>query len=287
MIAVDDVVRDSASLLSRLLPASYELRLSLTADGAHVRADTSQLEQVLLNLVLNARDAMPAGGRIAVDTRVEDGRAFFEVSDEGAGMTPEVLAHAFEPFFTTKAAGRGTGLGLASVHSIVEQSGGAIELVSEPGRGTSVTVSLPTVNEPVESVPAVLPTSTAPRRASVLLVEDDEAVRTAMRRVLESAGYRVVDTGSPETALRIHDAHANTFNVVVTDVWMPAMDGRVLAARLRERSPGVRIVFVSGFADEQVLCEASALGAILSKPFSAEDLVDAVARAVRPEVAAQ
>ena len=286
VVTLDDVVQDSAKMLSRLLPETCDLRLTLAADGARVRADVGQLEQVLLNLVVNARDAMPNGGPIAIETKAVDHQVVFEVSDQGVGMTPDVRARVFEPFFTTKETGRGTGLGLATVGGIVEQSGGAIDLKSEPDRGTKVIVSLPRVDEPADAVPISSQVLPAPRRGTVLVVEDDTAVRATMRRILEAAGYRVVDTGLAETALRIHATHPRTVDAVVTDVWMPKMDGRVLAVRLRERDSSLPIVFVSGYADDQVVREASELGPILSKPFSAQALVDQVSSLMREVPAA-
>jgi PAS domain S-box-containing protein len=289
---VGEVVAGMESLLRRLIGEDVKLEFTRSPTAGRVRADAGQLEQVVLNLVVNARDAMPGGGRIRVETGALDLTAAGEearrgaaparyvtltVRDEGTGMTAETRSHLFEPFFTTKAKGKGTGLGLATVYGIVKQAGGDVRVESAPGQGSTFEVLLPALTGAPAEVSAA-PTEDAPRRGSetVLLVEDDERVRTATARALRAAGYTVVEAEDGEAALE-RLAAAPTVDVLVTDVVMPRLGGPALAARLRTLRPGVRVLFVSGYAEEGLLQGEVRGGAeILWKPFTTAALAQAV-----------
>jgi two-component system cell cycle sensor histidine kinase/response regulator CckA len=251
-----------------------------------VHIDASQLEQVLVNLVTNARDAMPGGGKITVETAEvvvgdggpnrEPGRyAALSVSDTGTGMDAETQRRAFEPFFTTKALGRGTGLGLATVHGIVHQSGGHVSVQSEAGRGTRFEILLPLVDEAhVETPVARLtpPQTIAP--ATILVAEDEALVRSVIALSLQSQGHRVLAAKDGEEALAILQAES-TIDLVITDVVMARMGGPELARRARELRPSVRLLFISGYSWESDLPDDSV--EVLEKPFTTEQLLQRVA----------
>jgi two-component system, cell cycle sensor histidine kinase and response regulator CckA len=260
VLDLNAAVTEAERLLRRLLPANITIVTRLCAEAPRVVADPGQLEQVLMNLAINARDAMPRGGTLALATSVvaADGRPWvtLAVADTGHGMDAKTRARAFEPFFTTKGPGQGTGLGLATVYGIVEQSGGRIALESEPGAGATFTVSLPAApagaadGAPVRRSSGPLthePRGGAP--ATILLVEDEDAVRLALRRTLEYRGYRVVEARHGAEALRLFERHTPAPDLVLTDVVMPEMGGRELVETLRERHPALRVLFVSGYAD--------------------------------------
>jgi CheY-like chemotaxis protein len=259
-----------------------------------VKADRTQFDPVLMNLVVNARDAMPGGGRLRVATALVEiapastdfpsapagAYVQLEVQDSGCGMDAQTQSHIFEPFFTTKEPGRGTGLGLSTVYGIVTQSGGFIAVESEPGTGSTFRVLLPRAAEPVPRTAArrgafaSLPRGTE----TVLLVEDETGVRELIRDFLARCGYTVLEaTGVPE-AFTLFETHASHLDLLVTDVVMPQMNGRVLAERLLERQPGLRVLYMSGYTDDQVLVQGIAGGAgFLQKPFTP----DVLARKVR------
>ena len=291
-----EVVDGIAPLLRQLLGAHIELSTAVTPGGGHVSVDPSQLEQVIVNLTVNARDAMPEGGQLMVElTDVELDAAYvathpeatvgphvqLAVSDTGIGMDSATQARIFEPFFTTKETGRGTGMGLATVYGIVKQSGGSIYVYSEPGHGTTFRVyfprvagtAAPAVAEPIEPRPSAAGSET------MLLVEDDAAVRGFARRTLEAQGYEVLEAGSGAEALALADAHAGMIDLLVTDVVMPGLQGHRLAEQLRAARPGLRVLYVSGFTENSVIHRGVAAEGIafLAKPFSAE----ALGRAVR------
>jgi PAS domain S-box-containing protein len=292
VLSLNGVVRGLELMLRRLLGEDVELVTSLAPDLGAVRADPGQVEQVILNLAVNARDAMPHGGQLTLATaRVDlDAKAVQEhsgtapgcyaaldVRDTGIGMPPEVRAHLFEPFFTTKEVGKGTGLGLATVYGIVKQSGGFISVVSEVGDGATFRVYLPRV----EGVPA---SEEAPAHASpgtsfrgsetVLLTEDEEAVRQLGRRALESEGYTVLAAASGRDALAFLGRHDGAIDLLVTDVVMPGMGGRELAERLAVQRPDTPVLYISGYpGDESDERGALAPGAsLLRKPFLPEEL---------------
>jgi CheY-like chemotaxis protein len=282
------VVRGVARMFRRLIPENVVIDVELHGAPVAVRADLGQLEQVVLNLVLNARDAMPAGGRVTIRTAIA-GRApeecgvaaercaVLEVRDEGPGIAAEVRPHVFEPFFTTKPDGRGTGLGLATVAAIVRQSGGGIVLDTAPRAGATFRIYLPRV-EGASTAPAPDAAQLARGDEVVLVVEDDPAVRGFVRRTLDAAGYAVLEAPGPEQALALAARHVG-FDVLLTDVVMPGMSGRELAARLHARRPALPVVFVSGYTeDASVRSGTLPPGQIfLEKPFTGA----AVAAAVR------
>ncbi len=261
------LLRDLELLVRRLLPESIALRLELTPGAWPVRADAGQLRQVILNLAVNARDAMPAGGELVLAVKGEslDGQAAaavgasgpgdwvrLTVRDNGSGMSAEARAHLFEPFFTTKMLGRGTGLGLAVVHGIVKQSEGAIAVESEAGLGTSIHVYLPRCAEPAARLPpSPKPASRSGGNEAVLLVEDEPAVRAVAERTLRRAGYDVLVASDAEEALALAPPR-DGLDLLVTDVVMPGMNGRELADRLLRGHPGLRVLFISGFTRDAV-----------------------------------
>jgi signal transduction histidine kinase/CheY-like chemotaxis protein len=297
VLNVNVLVDDISKLLKRLMPEDIEVAFRADPSLGHVRADAGQLEQVLMNLTVNARDAMPRGGKLTIETEnvtvtaeyararppIEPGDYVkLAVVDTGIGMDAETKAHIFEPFFTTKDPGKGTGLGLATVYGVVKQTGGFLWVDTEPGVGSKFEVYLPRVNEPVHSdvvgrnIPAC---KDAPR--TVLLVEDEPAVRDVAREFLAAAGYRVLAAEDGERAMLIAAREA-TIDVLVTDIVMPKMRGPELARELLRWKPGVRVVYMSGYlepgeADGDLLKEAL----FLNKPFSRDELVNQIAEALR------
>ena len=298
VLDLNAVVREMERMLRRLIGEDVELVTRLEATHGEVRADPGQLEQVLLNLAVNARDAMPGGGTLTVDTRAAEleeelkrnypyvipGRyVMLSVSDTGHGMDRETRERAFEPFFTTKPAGRGTGLGLSTVYGIVKQSGGFIWIDSEAGRGTTVRIYLPPVDEPARQAappaPEAVPTGGA---ETVLLAEDEETVRRLARRVLERGGYTVLEASDGEEALRVAESYRGPIHLLVTDVVMPRLGGRDLAARLLARRPGLRVLYVSGYTEEAVQRHGvlDPGTGFVEKPFTADLLAERVRRAL-------
>jgi PAS domain S-box-containing protein len=294
VLELNGVVGEIERMLRRLIGEHIDLTTDLTAGEAPVKADRSQIEQVLMNLVVNARDAMPGGGRLRIATspvEVPPASAYFpsappgtyvqlEVQDSGCGMDAQTQSHIFEPFFTTKEAGRGTGLGLSTAYGIVTQSGGFIAVESEPGAGSTFRVLLPRASEPVPQATvrrgafASLPRGTE----TVLLVEDETGVRELIRDFLARCGYTVLEATEVPEAFTLFETHANHLDLLITDVVMPQMNGRVLAERLLERQPGLRVLYMSGYTDDQVLVQGIAGGAgFLQKPFTP----DVLARKVR------
>lgn len=295
ILNLNDVASEMQRMLSRLIGEDVALALDLAPDVGEVSADRGQLEQVIMNLAINARDAMPDGGQLVIATANGVHTAEFSidgsgapagefvkltVSDNGTGMTEETLAHLFEPFFTTKPVGKGTGLGLSTVYGVVKQSGGDIRVRSTPGEGTSFTICLPRV------CPAIA-TGRRPSPAfgvrvggseTILLVEDDAALRQLARRVLRRAGYTVLEADGAEAALRLGLAHEARIHLLLTDVVMPGMNGRALAEQLNECKPGMRVLFMSGYTDDDVMRRGviAAQTPFLQKPFTPHRLADAV-----------
>jgi two-component system, cell cycle sensor histidine kinase and response regulator CckA len=279
VISVRRVVDGVQTVLGQTLGAGVELSVECDERLWDVEADRSQLEQVLMNLAVNARESMPDGGTLRIvasndvmrDAEGPSARAVkLTVEDTGRGMPPEVVAHAFEPFFTTKPAG-GIGLGLATVHGIVTQAGGRVELDSAPGQGTTVGVWLPAVRR--GAAPSTATGAPRGRGETALVVEDADAVRVLTGRILYSAGYQVIPVESGAAALERLDAA----DVLVTDVVMPGMSGVELAAAARERRPALPVVFVSGYTgNEVVAAEGDPATAFLGKPFDGDDLLRAV-----------
>ena len=300
------LVRDMEKMLRRVIGEDVVLLTQPTESLGLVRADPGQLEQVLLNLAVNARDAMPSGGLLTIETRnvrmdlaVASAMGLpageyvsLVVRDTGHGMSDETKSRIFDPFFTTKPAGKGTGLGLAMVYGIVRQSGGAITVDSAPDRGATFRLFLPRVSGALERLsPIITPTSvrvTARRDASVLLVEDDAAVRTLTKRMLQDAGYAVREAADAYDALTMVGAECTGVDLVVSDVIMPGMGGRDLASELRARRPDVLILFMSGYLD----IDLQKLGLdrrtrLLSKPFTRESLLRHVAQLLDAEPAGE
>jgi two-component system cell cycle sensor histidine kinase/response regulator CckA len=276
-------------MLSRLLPADIELEMSVPDRLGPVRIDPGQAEQVLLNLVVNAGDAMPQGGKVTVDLRdaAEGGGlsvpcVCLSVSDTGSGMDDSTLARIFEPFFTTKA--HGVGLGLAMVRDIAARGGGSVAVESSPGRGSTFSVYWPTCPEPPESLagPATSGSRRARRAARVLVVEDDDAVRRFAARSLERAGYEVVSAADCAEAMRLCGAHDRVLDVLVIDVVLPRMRGTELAERLRPLQPAARVLFTSGYSAEKLELPSGAEGSarFLPKPFTGAALAGKVGELV-------
>jgi signal transduction histidine kinase/CheY-like chemotaxis protein len=287
------IVAEMSRMLRRLIGEDIQLASVIDPGIGRVKADRGQVEQVLMNLAVNARDAMPDGGRLTVEVGnaeldaayarqhvdVVPGRyVMLAVSDTGSGMDAETQRHIFEPFFTTKEAGRGTGLGLATVYGIVRQSGGSVWVYSELGKGTTFKVYLPRVEEP-ESEGGVLDASFGPRGdETVLVVEDDEAVRAMVREVLESHGYAVLTAETGAAACALHAEARGAVRLLLTDVVMPAAGGREIATRLRSLQPDLRVLFMSGYTDDTVLRSGILASGVnfLQKPFSPTQLARAV-----------
>src|SRR5438552_3941148 len=284
------MVADMDKLLRRLIGEDVELRTILAPDVGAVRADPGQLEQVIVNLAVNARDAMPKGGKLTIETANAELDASYvrqhepvrpgayvmlAVSDTGVGMDAATKARIFEPFFTTKPKGKGTGLGLATVYGIVKQSGGYIWAYSEPGRGTSFKIYLPRVED--AAAPARLTPATTPSlrgSETILLVEDQEEVRRLVRRVLEARGYTVLVAASGAEALQVAATHAGPIQLLVTDVIMPAMSGREVGLLVAAARPEAKVLYLSGYADESIVHHGVLEPGIafLQKPFTAEGL---------------
>ena len=299
VVDVDTFVKELEPLFQRLLGAHTEVRVVLGTPDCYVRADRAELEQTLVSLALNARDAMPQGGRLSVETTrlvLEEGGATqfpglvvpkgsyvrLSISDTGMGIPTEVLPRVFEPFFTTKPVGRGTGLGLASAYGIVKGSGGFIWVESEVGRGTTVMIDLPEVAPVPGDSPAtapVTPPAIARNAEAVLLVEDEELVRAWVARVLRALGYTVLEAVDGVEALGILEARGTPVALVLSDVVMPVMSGPALGTRLAALYPGTPILFMSGYADDEIVGQGllEAHHPLLRKPFSSAALAAAIA----------
>jgi signal transduction histidine kinase len=294
-VAVNALVGGVEKLLRRLIAENITLTMDLGPDVGCVIADPTQLDQVLMNLVLNARDAMPVGGEVVLATRNVDLAApapgipgpvptgayvRLSVQDNGCGMDEEILAHLFEPFFTTKAAGAGTGLGLATVYGVVKQSGGHIQVQSRPGEGTTFCLYLPRVAAAAVAVPSPPANrSTAPAGATILLVEDEDNVRAIARHVLQTQAYTVLEARDGEDALAVSARWPRDIDLMLTDVVMPRLGGHKLAEALRPMRPAMRVLYMSGYpGDAAAEPHVGRVGsAYLQKPFSP----DALARKVR------
>ena len=273
-LGLNQLVGEMDKMLRRLLPENIELVTVLDPDLAEVWADPGQMEQVLLNLALNARDAMPGGGQVTLETGnaelegthargelflVPGSYVMLSVSDTGIGMDEEVKAHLFEPFFTTKAEGKGLGLGLSAVYGIVKQSGGTIAVESDLGRGTTFKVFLPRVGKEAAARPAAVPAETLKGVETVLLVEDEEAVRTLIREILRMHGYAVLEARQGGEAILVSQRHEGPIHLLLTDMVMANMSGRELAEHLKPLRPELRVLFISGHSEEAILNGAGGL----------------------------
>jgi PAS domain S-box-containing protein len=283
VLCPNTVVADFEKLLTRLVGEHIEVSVRLAPDLGNVRVDPGQLEQVLMNLVVNARDAMPRGGHLTLATgnTVRDEKAFVRitVSDDGCGMSEETLSHVFEPFFTTKEQGKGTGLGLSTCYGIVEQSGGRISVLSAPDEGTTVEVCLLRVNEAADgSDSAGLAVSARRGSEVILLVEDDELVRRLGIAVLEMTGYTVLAASDGAEGLRTCEAHRGQIDLILTDVVMPKLSGPEFVARARAHRPTVRVLFTSGYTDSADVHHGDLRpdAPFIQKPFSPASLANKV-----------
>jgi two-component system cell cycle sensor histidine kinase/response regulator CckA len=278
--SLNELVTDTEKFLRRIIGENIELRRRLAPDLGNVRVDVGQLQQVVMNLAINARDAMPDGGVLTIATANADDASHvtLTVSDTGTGMRPEALAHLYEPFFTTKEGGKGTGLGLSTVYGIVRQSGGSISCASEPGQGTTFVVSLPRVAVAVARREVRIQARQDGGSETVLLVEDEERVRQIATEVLERVGYRVLPEASAAAALARARAHRGRIELLLTDVVLPDMNGRELAERVRAARPDSRVLYTSGYTDEiNILTSQTGPGTLfLPKPYDPPALLRCV-----------
>ncbi len=289
VVDVNAIVQDMERLLRPLIGESVEFSVQLTQEAAHTRADAGQLEQVLMNLVVNARDAMPSGGKltmqtlnIVVDEQYRRGQTFIRpgnyillsVCDTGTGMDKETQSRIFEPFFTTKEKGKGTGLGLSTVYGIVKQSGGYVLVQSEEGRGTTFHIYLPRVEGVAEKHTPPAAEKIRGGSETVLLVEDEESVRHLVRDTLAARGYRVVEAENGEAGIAAAALHQGKIDLVITDVVMPGMGGRELIKQLAQSRPETKVLYLSGYTEDAIISEGTIErgAAFLQKPFTLQNL---------------
>ena len=293
VLDLNELVADMDKMLRRLLGEDIDVLTKLGSELGAVRADAGQLEQVIVNLAVNARDAMPDGGRLTIETRnaelddsyvrahvpVQPGRyVMLAVSDTGIGMSAETMSHVFEPFFTTKEPGKGTGLGLATVYGIVKQSGGYVWCYSERGEkgegGTTFKVYLPRVDAPVDQFPARAVLPRTPGSETILLVEDEAALRALTRRLLEKHGYTVLEAGTADAALALARAHVGPIHLLLADVVLPGASGPTLAGELLSRRADLKVLFMSGYTEDAIVHRGvlAPNTAFINKPFSGDNL---------------
>jgi two-component system, cell cycle sensor histidine kinase and response regulator CckA len=286
IINVNSIVEEMGKLLPRLIGEDIELTICVAGDLGTIRADASQMEQVIMNLAVNARDAMANGGKLLIETANADldhsymvshplmkpGKYVqLTVSDSGTGMDAETQAHIFEPFFTTKEKGKGTGLGLATVYGIVKQSGGFIWVYSEVGKGTCFKIYLPRVDQVEEQIGTPKVTAEIPSGTeTVLLTEDETDVREIARQFLESGGYKVIEAKNGAEAMELARGNAGKIDLLVTDMVMPGMTGQELAVKLQHEQPNVCVIFMSGYSEHAAteMADADPGVRLLTKPFS-------------------
>jgi len=298
ILNLNTILRDMDKMLRRILGEDIELVTLLTEDLGRIKTDPSQIEQMILNLVVNARDAMPSGGKLTIETAnvemdekyihshigVKPGRyVMLSVSDTGVGMTPELKEHLFEPFFTTKEKGKGTGLGLSTVYGIIKQSEGDIRVYSEPGHGTTFKIYLPRVDEePSALLRGDDKKSQSKGTETVLLVEDELSVRGLAVQVLRENGYNVLEAANGTEALRLIEEYAEEIHLLLTDVVMPQMGGKELADRLKPKRPEIKVLFTSGYTDNTIVHHGVLDPGVLflQKPFSPEALLHKVREAL-------
>jgi hypothetical protein len=289
VVDINAIVADMERLLRPLIGENVEFITSMAPEAAHTRADAGQLEQVLMNLVVNAKDAMPAGGtltiqteKIAVDESRRPGPTFIRpghyvmlsVTDTGSGMDKETQSRIFEPFFTTKEKGKGTGLGLSTVYGIVKQTGGYIMVRSEPGHGSTFQIYLPQVDCVPEPHPLPVPHTALGGTETVLLVEDEESVRQLVRETLAAKGYEVMEAENGEDGIAVAAQHDGRIDLVITDVVMPGMGGRELVKHLAQSRPQTRVLYLSGYTEDAIVSEGTieSGAAFLQKPFTLQNL---------------
>jgi CheY-like chemotaxis protein len=303
LIDPNAVVTQITNLLKRLIGEDVCLSTALDPQVSRVKADPSQLDQVLMNLAVNARDAMPTGGKLTITTsnvliRSEQAAKYMlskpgeyvllAMSDTGVGMTPKVLARIFEPFYTTKEVGHGTGHGLAMVFGIVQQSGGFIHVESQPGAGSTFQIYLPAVSAVLPEQRATVPKGKLSGTETILLVEDEEAVRGLILRSLQRHGYHVLAAQDGQEALRVATAHQGALDLILTDVVMPLLSGPELAQQVHAAYPQAKLLFMSGYTDDAVVRHGlnEAEMAFIQKPFSPENLVQKVRQVLDERVPA-
>jgi CheY-like chemotaxis protein len=288
VVNLNDVIAHFEKMLSRIVREDIHLEILPQRELEHTKADPGQIEQLLMNLVVNARDAMPRGGTLTIATanvRLNAARArehnaaagryvSVTVKDTGNGMTPEVRARVFEPFFTTKGVGTGTGLGLSTVAGLVEQSGGFVTIDSAPGVGTTVSTYWPSVDDSIEPAEVEPPTATLVGTETILLVEDETGVRQLIGKVLERYGYKVLPARDAEHAIAIEAGYADPIQLLVSDLIMPGLSGPDLAQAIVERRPDIRVLFVSGYASREAveMSLTTRNASFLSKPFTPDKL---------------
>jgi CheY-like chemotaxis protein len=302
VLVLNETIEGFKTILERTLGSMYSIKTDLAVNLQAVKADAGQIQQILMNLSVNARDAMPRGGELTIETNnvdvpekvirppftLEAGRYVrLSVTDKGCGMSQDVLTRVFEPFFTTKPKGLGTGLGLSMVYGIVEQSGGTVWIDSLPGQGTSVRIYLPRWETPVndrEPVPATNETSIP----TILVADDEECIRVSVTRVLQSKGYRVLTASDGSDACRIGQSHEGKIDLILTDVMMPGLNGPDVAGILRHSRRDMRVLFMSGQAQQAIAHRGPDIITldVLKKPFTLQELLgrvrDALAQAPEP-----
>jgi len=291
VLDLNTLLMDLDKLLRRIIGEDIELVTVLAEDLGRVKVDPGQIEQVILNLSVNAKDAMPNGGKLTIETANEElddayarshlsvipGRyVMLSVSDTGVGMSPEVRERIFEPFYTTKEKGKGTGLGLSTVYGIVKQSGGNIWVYSEPGQGTTFKIYLPREEEPLEEIrEKVVKEEFLGGSETVLVVEDEEEVRKLAVRILQNQGYKVLEASQGNEALSICEQHEEPIHLLVTDVVMPGMSGRDLSGRLTSLRPEIKTLYMSGHTNSAIIHHGVLEPGVnlLQKPFTPEALI--------------
>jgi CheY-like chemotaxis protein len=295
VLDLNTLLRDLDKMLRRIIGEDIELVTLLAEDLERTRADVGQIEQVIMNLAVNAKDAMPSGGKLTIETaNVELDESYarshvdvkpgpyvmFSVSDTGVGMTPEVREQIFEPFFTTKEKGKGTGLGLSTTYGIVKQSEGNIWVYSEQGKGTTFKIYLPRVNEPLEDIRKEVLKEELPRgNETILIVEDEEEVRKLTAKILEMQGYRILETCNGDDALLACERRKGPIHLMLADIVMPGMSGSELAKLLEPLYPEIKILYMSGYTDNAIVRHGVLEKGVnyIQKPFTME----ALARKVR------
>jgi PAS domain S-box-containing protein len=297
VVNLNELIASSGNTLSRLIGEDIDLRLYPGENLWRINFDPAQVEQILINLAVNARDAMPDGGKLTIETEnchldrayclkhlgFKPGQyVFLGVSDDGTGMDREVQSHLFEPFFTTKEVGKGTGLGLATVYGMVKQNGGFIICYSEPGRGTTFKIYIPRVAEEDKTAEAPKETPVAYAAGRILLVEDDEMVRDITKDILEEIGYTVLSADTPGGAVALCENRDTPIDLLLTDVVMPEMSGRELANRIAVIRPGIKVLYMSGYTSN-VIAHRGVLDKgvhFIQKPFRIKDLADKISEVI-------
>jgi len=302
VLNLNTVLTDTDKMLRRIIGEDLELATILEPELGKVNIDPGQVEQVIMNLAINARDAMPEGGKLTIETaNVDLGRGYAQkkgvmelqpgpyvmlaMSDKGIGMDKETQSQIFDPFFTTKPKGKGTGLGLSTVYGIVKQSDGYIWVYSEPGQGTTFKIYLPRVQgEEASLKKEPVPKELLQGSETVLMVEDDEGVRNLSKKILKQSGYNVLEAQDGEEALMVSKAHAGPIHLLLTDVVMPKMSGKELADRLQPLRPETKILFMSGYTDNTIIRHGTLRPDVnfMQKPFTPELLSQRIRRVLDP-----